>query len=112
MAARDDELTIEAEADWAGLRPGAADQAAAEAMQRRIVETAERLFRQYGYQKTTVADIAAELGMSPANVYRFFASKAAITEAVARKVTSEVAAQVARGDQPCRASAPASGCGG
>ena len=85
MNARDDELTIEAEAEWAGLRPGAADQAAAEAMQRRIVETAERLYRQYGYQKTTVADIAAELGMSPANVYRFFASKAAITEAVARK---------------------------
>jgi AcrR family transcriptional regulator len=94
MIARDDETTLEAAADWGGLRLGAADQAAAEAMQRRIIETAERLFRQYGYQKTTVADIAAELGMSPANVYRFFASKAAITEAVARKVTSEVAAQI------------------
>lgn len=77
-----------------GLRAGAADQAAAEAMHRRIVETAERLYRQYGYQKTTVADIAAELGMSPANVYRFFASKAAITEAVARKLTLEVADQI------------------
>lgn len=77
-----------------GLRVGAADQAAAEAMQRRIVETAERLFRQYGYQKTTVADIAAELEMSPANVYRFFASKLAITEAVAHRVTCEVAEEV------------------
>jgi len=89
-----EDLSIEVEPEPVGLRLGAADQAAAEAMQRRIVETAERLFRQFGYQKTTVADIAAELGMSPANVYRFFASKAAITEAVARKVTSEVAAQV------------------
>jgi AcrR family transcriptional regulator len=77
-----------------GMRVGAVDQAAADTMHRRIVDTAERLFRQYGYQKTTVADIAAELDMSPANVYRFFASKAAITEAVARKVTYEVAEQV------------------
>ena len=93
MNARD-ELTIEMEPESAGLRPGATDQAAAEAMHRRIVETAERLYRQYGYQKTTVADIAAELGMSPANVYRFFASKAAITEAVARRVTSDIATQM------------------
>jgi AcrR family transcriptional regulator len=78
----------------AGLRAGAVDATAAGTMHRRIVETAERLFRQYGYQKTTVADIAAELDMSPANVYRFFASKAAITEAVARKITYEVAEQV------------------
>ncbi len=41
----------------------------------RILEVAERLFRQIGYQKTTVADIAKELRMSPANVYRFFESK-------------------------------------
>jgi AcrR family transcriptional regulator len=94
MRARGDDLAIDAGTDWTGLRPGAADHAAAEAMQRRIVATAERLFRQFGYQKTTVADIAGELGMSPANVYRFFASKAAICEAVARSVTSDVADQI------------------
>jgi len=49
----------------------------------RVLETAERLFREYGYQKTTVADIARALGMSPANVYRFYESKRAIFEAVA-----------------------------
>ncbi|WP_145963865.1 helix-turn-helix domain-containing protein, partial [Bradyrhizobium algeriense] len=49
----------------------------------RIVATAERLFRQIGYQKTTVADIAKALRMSPANVYRFFDSKKAINEVVA-----------------------------
>ena len=50
----------------------------------RILVVAERLFRQIGYQKTTVADIAKELRMSPANVYRFFDSKKAIHESVAR----------------------------
>ena len=46
---------------------------------------AERLFREIGYQKTTVADIAKVLRMSPANVYRFFNSKKAIHQAVARR---------------------------
>src|SRR5258707_12182164 len=50
----------------------------------RILVVAERLFRQIGYQKTTVADIAKERGMSPANVYPFFDSKKAIHEGVAR----------------------------
>ena len=56
----------------------------------RILEVAERLFRQLGYQKTTVGDIAKELHMSPANVYRFFESKKAIHEGVARALMGEV----------------------
>ncbi|WP_291850122.1 TetR/AcrR family transcriptional regulator [Bradyrhizobium sp.] len=56
----------------------------------RILAVAERLFRQIGYQKTTVADIAKELRMSPANVYRFFDSKKAIHEGVARALMGEV----------------------
>src|ERR1043166_6722539 len=56
----------------------------------RILTTAERLFREIGYQKTTVADIACELRMSPANVYRFFDSKKAITAGVARRLVGEV----------------------
>jgi len=56
----------------------------------RILVVAERLFRQIGYQKTTVADIAKELRMSPANVYRFFDSKNAIHQAVARTLMGEV----------------------
>jgi len=56
----------------------------------RIMETAEALFRRIGYAKTAVADIAAELGMSPANVYRFFPSKSAIVEAICRRCLSEV----------------------
>ena len=56
----------------------------------RILETAERLFREIGYQKTTVADIAKVLRMSPANVYRFFDSKKAIHEGVARTLMGGV----------------------
>lgn len=56
----------------------------------RILVAAERLFREIGYQKTTVADIAKVLRMSPANVYRFFDSKKAIHQAVARLLMGEV----------------------
>src|SRR5450756_1339162 len=56
----------------------------------RILVVAERLFREIGYQKTTVADIAKVLRMSPANVYRFFESKKAIHQAVARALMGEV----------------------
>ena len=55
-----------------------------------ILAVAERLFRQIGYQKTTVADIAKELRMSPANVYRFFDSKKSIHEGVARTLMGGV----------------------
>src|SRR5512145_980150 len=56
----------------------------------RIVETADALFRRLGFAKTTVADIAAELQMSPANVYRFFPSKTAIVQAICHRCLSEV----------------------
>ena len=62
----------------------------------RILVVAERLFRQIGYQKTTVADIAKELRMSPANVYRFFDSKKAIHEGVARGLMGEVEVEARR----------------
>lgn len=69
----------------------------------RILAVAERLFRQIGYQKTTVADIAKELRMSPANVYRFFDSKKSIHEGVARSLMGEVeieAQRIARSEGP------------
>jgi AcrR family transcriptional regulator len=68
-----------------------------------IMEAAERLFRTLGYQKTTVADIARDLRMSPANVYRFFPSKAAINEAIAARILAgldEAVWAVARGADP------------
>jgi len=71
----------------------------------RIMETAEALFRRLGYAKTAVADIAAELDMSPANVYRFFPSKNAIVEAICQRCLNEVldrAWAVARSKAPAR----------
>jgi AcrR family transcriptional regulator len=62
---------------------------------RQIIETAERLFREIGFQKTTVADIARELRMSPANVYRFFGAKSEINEAVGKQLMVEVEAAIA-----------------
>ena len=72
----------------------------AEVTRAAIVDTAERLFRTLGYQKTAVADIARELRMSPANVYRFFASKAAINEAICTRILTgleHLAWSIARG---------------
>jgi len=69
----------------------------------RITETAEALFRRLGFAKTTVADIAGELGMSPANVYRFFPSKNAIVESICQRCLSELdskAWEVARSRGP------------
>ena len=72
----------------------------------RIIETAEALFRRLGFAKTAVADIAAELDMSPANVYRFFPSKNAIVEAICQRCLGEVeekAWAVARSKAPAAA---------
>jgi len=57
----------------------------------RILEAAEKQFRRMGYHRTSVADIAAELGMSPANIYRFFPSRHAINESICARVVNEVA---------------------
>jgi len=59
----------------------------------RIIEAADTLFRRLGFAKTAVADIAAELGMSPANVYRFFSSKNAIVEAICQRCLGEIEAR-------------------
>jgi len=60
----------------------------------RIMDTAEEHFRRVGYAKTAVADIAAALGMSPANVYRFFPSKSAIRDAICHKLLEQEHAMI------------------
>jgi AcrR family transcriptional regulator len=69
-----------------------------------ILSVAERLFAEIGFEKTTVADIARELRMSPANVYRFFSAKAEINEAVGRR---QLRAIEAAGDDIVKQPAPA-----
>lgn len=53
--------------------------------QERIMLKANELLRRFGPRKTAVADIAQELGMSSANIYKFFPSKRALIEAVAER---------------------------
>lgn len=47
-----------------------------------IIQAAQDHFSHYGYAKTTVADLAKEIGFSKAYIYRFFESKQAIGEAI------------------------------
>ncbi|PZM14353.1 TetR/AcrR family transcriptional regulator [Rhizobium tubonense] len=55
----------------------------------RILDVAEEHFRRIGYQKTSVADIASYLGMSSANIYRFFPSRAAINRSICGRFLAE-----------------------
>ncbi|WP_349962525.1 TetR/AcrR family transcriptional regulator [Rhizobium sp. ZPR3] len=69
----------------------------------RILDVAERHIRRIGHRKTTVADIASDLGTSRANVYRFFPTRAAIDSSVCGRIIKEVAETafvVARADAP------------
>ena len=59
-----------------------------------ILEAAEEHFSRYGYEKTTVSDLAKAIGFSKANVYKFFDSKQAIGEAICSKTLSAIVAAV------------------
>lgn len=49
-----------------------------------ILDQAEALIRHIGRKKTNVEDIAQKLGMSRANIYRFYPTRAAIDRGVYR----------------------------
>jgi AcrR family transcriptional regulator len=59
-----------------------------------IVEAAEQHFSRYGYEKTTVSDLAKAIGFSKAYIYKFFDSKQAIGEAICSKTLSAILAAV------------------
>jgi len=59
-----------------------------------ILEAAEEHFSRYGYEKTTVSDLAKAIGFSKAYVYKFFDSKQAIGEAICSKTLSAIVAAV------------------
>lgn len=52
------------------------------AVRDQIIEAANDCFARYGFQKTTVSDLAKSIGFSKAYIYRFFESKQAIGEAI------------------------------
>ena len=55
-----------------------------------ILDAAMERIKHYGYGKTTMAEIARDCCMSAGNIYRFFASKIDIAEAIARKLNMEI----------------------
>ncbi|NTG51545.1 TetR/AcrR family transcriptional regulator [Agrobacterium rhizogenes] len=74
-------------------------------LRERILDVAEEHFRRIGYQKTSVADIASCLGMSSANIYRFFPSRAAINSSICGRFFAD-AAQFANAVPRMQAPAP------
>jgi AcrR family transcriptional regulator len=58
-----------------------------------IIEAAHEHFAHYGYAKTTVADLAREIGFSKAYIYRFFESKQAIGEAIVGECLDDILAK-------------------
>jgi AcrR family transcriptional regulator len=56
----------------------------------RILAAAEELLRKHGIAKTSVVDVARALQMSHANVYRHFASKSELQDAVAHRWLTKI----------------------
>lgn len=69
-----------------------------------IVIAATEHFSRYGYEKTTVSDLAKAIGFSKAYIYKFFESKQAIGEAICanclRQIETEVRAAVDEVERP------------
>lgn len=55
-----------------------------------IVAAAGEHFSHYGYEKTTVSDLAKAIGFSKAYIYKFFDSKQAIGEAICAQSLSAI----------------------
>ena len=64
----------------------------------RILDAAERCFVRAGFHRTTMQDVAAEAGMSPGNLYRYFPSKDAIVIGLTERDRSDVAKDFATFD--------------
>ena len=68
-----------------------------------ILDAAMNRIKHYGYGKTTMSEIARDCDMSAGNIYRFFASKLDIAEAMARQFNAELYqsySEIARSDAP------------
>lgn len=60
-----------------------------EEVRQQILEAAENRFRHYGYGKTTMAELAEDVKMSAANLYRYFKNKQDIAVACAQRCHCE-----------------------
>jgi TetR/AcrR family transcriptional regulator, repressor for uid operon len=68
----------------------------------RILDAAERCFVRAGFHRTTMQDVAAEAGMSPGNLYRYFPSKDAIVAGLAERDRTEIGRDFGEFDHPDR----------
>lgn len=59
-----------------------------------IVEAATEHFSLYGYEKTTVSDLAKAIGFSKAYIYKFFDSKQAIGEVICANCLAAITSEV------------------
>lgn len=70
--------------------PGAARGPVDHEVRDQIVAAATAHFRLYGYEKTTVSDLAKAIGFSKAYIYKFFESKQAIGELICANCLGEI----------------------
>ncbi|MCI6708161.1 MAG: TetR/AcrR family transcriptional regulator, partial [Eisenbergiella massiliensis] len=56
-----------------------------------ILDTAMRLFYEKGYEKTSIADIAKEIGVAQGLCYRYFPSKEALFDSAIEQYADEIA---------------------
>src|SRR4028119_1267155 len=68
--------------------------------QTRILNAAERCFVRSGFHRTTMQDVAAEAGMSPGNLYRYFDSKDAVVLALAGRDRARIGEDFAALSRP------------
>jgi AcrR family transcriptional regulator len=61
----------------------------------RILDAAERSFVRAGFHRTTMQDVAAEAGMSPGNLYRYFPSKDALVAGMCERDRAQLAGEFA-----------------
>lgn len=59
-----------------------------------IIEAATAHFSHFGYEKTTVSDLAKAIGFSKAYIYKFFASKQAIGEVICANCLAQIESDV------------------
>ena len=71
-----------------------------------ILDTAERVFSEVGYEAATTNLIASEAGISPGSLYQFFANKEAIAEALATRYVELMAATQGAALDPAVAELP------
>jgi TetR/AcrR family transcriptional repressor of uid operon len=60
-----------------------------------ILDAAERSFVRAGFHRATMQDVAAEAGMSPGNLYRYFASKDALVAGLCERDRNGLSRQFA-----------------